>query len=250
MSSLQDLPLELHLYILQSSSLDILDLVRYRAVSPLWRAIIDTKKFQERLFLRPLLSPILPVALIGIAIIAVIRPVPITTTTEYNEGLYNMTLKAYTCADPDVRSRLHPIVNDLGNRMHLLNHNFVRTRSAWVTSFAPPSMRFRGMKQLGSKIFPHYNANSPASWRAMSLSQNQYDQFQIYWALDMRLWAKTWERVGRGVYNNTVIGAKMRDLETQCRLVLRQMVGLLDEDEDGEVVSKRKFWLSDDTNEL
>jgi hypothetical protein len=88
MSSLQDLPPELHLYILQSSSLDILDLVRYRAVLPLWRAIIYTnKKFQERLFLRPLPSPILPVALIGTPIIAVIRPVPITTTNEYNKGL-------------------------------------------------------------------------------------------------------------------------------------------------------------------
>jgi hypothetical protein len=161
-----------------------------------------------------------------------------------------MTLKAYTCADPDVRSRLHPIVNDLGNRMHLLSHNFACPRSAWVTSFAPPSMRFRGMKQLGSKIFPHYNANSPPSWRAMSLSQNQYDQFQIYWALDMRLWAKTWERVGRGVHDYTFIGANMRDLETQFRLVLRQMVRLLDEDEDGEVVSKKKFWLSNGMNEL
>lgn len=242
MSTLQDLPLELHLLILQSSSLDTLNLVNYRAVSPLWRAIIDTnKKMQERLFLRPLPSPIIPAALIGIAIIAVIRPVPITTEFEFNEGLYDMTLKAYTWADPHVRDRMHPILNDLARWLHLLNHNFVRVPSAWAAVPAPPSMRFCGMKQLWNKVIPHHNADSPALWRAMYLSLNQNDRFNIYWALDMRSWAKVWERIGRGVHINTATGANLRDLETQYRLVLRRMVGLLDENEDGEVVSKRKF---------
>jgi len=233
MPTLQNLPLELHLFILQSSSLDAYDLVHYRAVSPLWRAIIDiNRNIQERLFLRPLASPILPAAIIGIAVIAVIRPVPITTEFEFNDGLYEMALKAYTWTDPHVRGRIHPMLNDFARWVHLLNHNFVRVPSAWAIAPAPPSMRFCGMKQLWNKVIPQHITDSPAMWRAMYISLNQYDQFNLYWALDLRSWAKVWERVGRGVHLNTATGAKLRDLETQYRLVLRRMVELLDEYED------------------
>jgi hypothetical protein len=229
MPNLVDLPVELHLSILERPPLTILDLIRLRVTSIYWHTIIETTKaIQERLFLRPLAFPhsMSPNHNhIRLDIHTIVRHVPSTIWNDHDHGLYEMIWLLDVDAD-DMEYRychLNPFVQNMGNWMHLINRHFhhaERVNSCYGTPPPPLSLHFRELDELKILTF-HGHDDSVASWHNILVSRALMHSFQVCWSIGMRFGAREYCFAGYVCSApRTEEHVRMRDFVHDCRKAL------------------------------
>jgi hypothetical protein len=228
MSTINTMPNEILLKILERHSFSLLDLLRISGTCWQWRRITQTSTLlQERLWLRRKQPPKClqkPRRMTDQSNINVlVRRRPATIWNDYEENMWEMTW----CQDEEAKTipwPRNPIVSNLEDFLHIVNPHFIHQppyQGCNVRAFAdmPLTLCFSGIKDLQAKA---HNIDVPMNelWRRMFLSQHCIHKVGIKLDIDIRYGARNFRSIGhvsrecfhegpKGANNDEV---KMQDL--------------------------------------
>jgi len=183
MPTLEDLPNELQLLIIERPTFTAMDLIRFSATSSRWRTLIHTcRALQERLFLRPLDNP--PLEDLTLDIRVIVRPIPITIRNDFSDRIHEMTLEIHSNYD----SHLNPVVLDLGHWAHLISPHFKGPQETVDTRRTshplPRALRFHDFAELSRLLSSRTDPD--ASWRDMLVTRHPVRRMHVHWTSDLR----------------------------------------------------------------